>query len=442
MKRTKRIAVIVLVLCLILLTAIFACTAQSNVNDADKTFAVTILDEEGKAVEGAELFLYSFLDEKVVASERTDSEGKAQMRYYPDPDDLEPSKFIHGDYIIYTVKDGYTSPEYSMTKIYCSSDYCSEDEMEFSHKLNAEKHVIKLEKERTASGLKDAAAASKEDLAKQVIIDKVREELIAEKKLTKEAPIHVLTEEDYRIFEEKGIATEAELKSINADESRQSIMASSSSELNNKVTPIIKVHATKAAKIVVKLKTSDGVKVEVGVKASGGSDGYQISGSRTRTLGSSIMTYPEYTTTKSGACKVFNTRATYTTWQTTTYDEGSVKDHIGIKSLNGGMALDNNGQPSYDKETTCSACNKTFSSAAAYDYNVDIGSGSSLVLEKMRNKTIDLGLHVSFADLGANLGVSSVTGSETSIKYTAKTGYALRLYSNNGKTWHCTQKTL
>lgn len=223
-----------------LLTAIFACTAGRNVNDADKTFAVTILDEEGKAVEGADLFLYSFLDEKVVASERTDSEGKAQMRYYPDLDDLEPSKFIHGDYIIYTVKDGYTSREYSMTKIYCSSDYCSEDEMEFSHKLNAEKHVIKLEKERTASGLKDAAAASKEDLAKQVIIDKVRKELIAEKKLTKEAPVHVLTEEDYRTFEEKGIATEAGLKSINADESQKSIQAATSSELNNKVTRLLK----------------------------------------------------------------------------------------------------------------------------------------------------------------------------------------------------------
>lgn len=441
MKRTKRIAVIVLVLCLILLTAIFACTALSNVDEADKTFAVTILDEEGKAVEDAELFLYSFLDEKVVASEKTNSEGNAQMQYYPNLDGVEPSKFIHGDYIIYTVKDGYTSPEYSMTKIYCSSDYCSEDEMEFSHRLNGEKHVIKLKKEPTASEMKDAATASKEELAKQVIMDKVRKELIAEKKLTKEAPIHVLTEEDYRIFEKKGIATEAELKSINADESRQSIMASSGSGLNNKVTPIIKVHATKAAKIVAKLKTSDGVKVEVGVKASGGSGGYQISGSRTRTLGS-ITTYPEYTTTKSGACKVFNTRATYTTWQTTTYYGGSVKDHIGIKSLNGGMALDNNGQPSYDKETTCFACNKTFTSAAAYDYNIDIGSGSSLVLEKMRNKTIDLGLNVFFADLGANLGVSSVTGAETSIMYTAKTGYALRLYSSNGKTWHCTQKTL
>lgn len=440
MKGTKKVTVAVLIICLTLLTASFACAAQGNVDDAAKNFDVTILDENGNAVEGTELFLYSFLDEKVVASEKTDSEGKAQIRYLPDFDVSQSSKLVYGDYIIYAVKDGYTRPEYNMTKIYCNLDYCSEDEIDSSRRVNLEKHVIKLEKEKMTSEMKDVVKVSKDELAKQTIMDKVRKELIAEKKLTKEEPIHVLTEEDYHIFEEKGIATEAELKSINADASTKSILASSSG-LNNKVTPIMKVHATKAAKIVVKLKTSDGVKVEVGVKAAGGSGGYSISGSRTRTL-NSITTFPEYTTTKSGACKVFNTRANYTTWQTSSYYGGNIQDHIGISSLNGGMALDNNGQPSYDKETTCSTCNKTFANAGSYAHNVDIGSKSDVELEEIRSKTIDLGLNVSFAGLGANLGVSSVTGATTSIKYTPKANYALRLYSSDEETWHCAQKAL
>ncbi len=441
MKGKKRIMVAWLIICLTLLSSSFACTAQSNADDAAKNFEVTIVDENGNAVEGTELFLYSFLDGKVVASEKTDSEGKARIQYFPHLDNLEPSLFVYGDYFIYAVKDGYSRTEYNTTKIYGNLDYCSKDELDFCHRINMEKHIIKLEKEKMVSEMKGAAKVSKEELAKQTVMDKVRRQLIAEKKLTKEAPIHVLTEEDYRIFEQKGIVTREELKAINADESRKSVSASNNSELKNKVTPIIKVHATKAAKVTVQLKTSDGVKVDVGVKAAGGSGGYSISGSRTRTL-ESITTFPEYTTTKSGAYKVFNTRATYTTWQTSSYYGGSIQDHVGISSLNGGMALNNDGQPVYDKETSCAACNKTFESAGSYSYNIDIGNKATVELKEIRSKTIDLGLNVSFAGLGANLGVSSVTGTATSVKYSPKSNYALRLYSSNQKTWHCAQKSL
>lgn len=441
MKGRKGVKITALMICLALLSTSFACTLQSREDDAARNFDITILDENGNASSDTEVFLYNFLDERVVARDKTDSEGKAQIRYFPDLDNSQPSKLVYGDYIIYAVKDGYTRPEYSMTKIYCNLDYCSEDETASSRRINMEKHVIKLEKEKTTSEREDTAEVSKEGLAKQAVIDKVRKALIAERKLTKKAPIYVLTEEDYRSFEEKGIATEAELKSLNTDASWKSIPASGS-ELRNKVTPIMKVHGTEAAKISVKLQTSDGIKVETGVKASGESGGFHICGSRTRMMEDCTTTFPEYTAAKSGVCKLFNTRASYTTWQTLTYYGDDIKDHIGLSSLNGGMAIDNNGRPSYDKETTCADCNKTFAAAESYDYVRDMDDKNFIKLMDIREKTIDLGEKVSFTGLGANLGVSSVTGTAASIRYTPKSDYALRLYSDDGKLWHCTQKAL
>ncbi len=82
--------------------------AESNVaNDCNEgNFKISVTDKEGNNVNGAQIYLYSFLDQQIVEQGVTDVSGAENLYYLPKGMDNVDSR-QYGDYMVYVVKEGY-----------------------------------------------------------------------------------------------------------------------------------------------------------------------------------------------------------------------------------------------------------------------------------------------------------------------------------------------
>lgn len=429
-KEFKRMIIVMLAICLAITPTGIMYAAEKDIVENESIFEIIVLDNEGNPTPDVSVALYSFLDKKVVANGITDSEGRSQMNYKPHISSFEDNEYIYGDYIIYAQKDGEEWAEYNLTKMYVNPDLKSADMEKAANETNCEGYIIQ---QPTVKSTREESNDKEEIKPQMQAIKKVQSYLISEKRLTPESPICVLEEKDYARFEEIGVLSKEESALLKNSSLSNETRASDDYTLRNKNVPLGYFHVSSGGKLDVTFTSSDKVKVECGVKGTAGAT-YNISGSRTRALQTSTI-FPTYTTSKSkGGKKKYSTGGDFEEWQTVTY-YGSTSYHIGIKKINGGTIM--------GAEGSCSDCGVSYASAnSGHGTCINILNTGGVVISQFNNKSVDLGLNVSFSQIDLNLGVTRVTGGTTELKYTPKKGYNLRIYDNDKKTWHCTHKAV
>ncbi len=115
----------------------------------------------------------------------------------------------------------------------------------------------------------------------------------------------------------------------------------------------------------------------------------------------------------------------------------------GVKVINGGTALGGEG--------TSSSCGKAYDSLLTnHGTCITALNGGSISQSTFQEKRVKLGSKVSFTGIGIGigigigleLGVTRITGANTTILYKPKKGYNLRIYNNDKATWHCSTKAV
>lgn len=424
-KTTRRMLPITFVLCLALAISV-NCFAMENTkgDNPEKTFNVVVRDDDEKAVEDADVYLYSFLDGKIVASSVTNNIGETTIEYRPN---IEfDGNYVYGDYLIYVQKDGLISAQYNCTKIYLNPEATNTEDMYSVETTNKEKHIIHMAKDKGSREEQVTITNNPRDL----VMQKIHDALVKDGKLSVDNPIAVIRETDYRQFVEEGILREEEVALIN--EPTQPLAATADSGLTNKRVSIGKFHVSKGAKLNVTFYATDSLKIEVGtVESSLGTVG--ISGSRTRGFAATSR-YAQFTTTNNTARKTYYTMADFEKWEVIQY-YGLTRTHIGLKRINGGTET--------GSVSTCSVCNKAYNSVPSLSGTyIPIQNGSNISIAHFRNKTVTLSSKVSFANYGLNLGIDRITGGSADLTYSPKSGYNLRIYNNGTNVWHSTQTAI
>ncbi len=430
MKNALRMyASILLVVTLIIGTCVMSfAEVDEKAMQQESNFDFTVEDLNGRGISDVELYLYSFLDNTVVASSVTDSIGNAKITYKPNVIEFNDEMYVYGDYLVYAVKNGNELQEYNLTKVYTNPQNCTKEMINSADNINAEKYVIQTNDKFTKS--RDFLD---KDSVDQKVLNKVKTHLIKEKRLSKGNPICVVTNEDFTKMECQGVITQKERTLLEHKVEKSSTLANADYSLRNKLIPIGTFHVSKGATLDVTFQSSDSVKIECGIKGTASSN-YGISGSRTRALATSTK-FPTYSTQKSpGGNKRYSTYGDFEEWTTVTY-YGSTSNHIGVKVINGGTALGSEG--------TCSSCGKSYDSLLTnHGTCITALNGGSVSQTTFREKSVNVGSKVSFSGIGLELGVTRITGSNTTILYKPKTGYNLRIYNNDTATWHCSTKAV
>lgn len=417
----KKCISLIMIFTLVFSTMVYAFAETTDLEkSSERSFKITVTDQDGNEVENAKIYLYSFLDQKIVARGNTGTSGKEEINYFPEQMENVESR-QYGDYLVYVEKDGFIPAEHNLTKYYIDEINSSQEEREAADRVNEEQILISLSKE---SGLKKASI-QKTDQEHEKIMNKVQKELIETNRLSKENPICVLRTEDFIQLEKKGVVTSSELRIID-----EVVPMTAASSLRNIETPVGTFHVSKQAKLNVTLYTSDSLKIEVGAQNTA-TGALSVSGSRERGFETTSY-YAEFTTTGNTAKKVYYTMADYEEWTTVQYYGNSYK-HIGIKQINGGT---NTG-----KTSTCGSCGATYSAVTgtAYGTYMPVAKGSHLAISQFRNSTVSLSTKVGVSGgFSASLGVTRKTGASAKLDYAPKAGYKLKVYNKDTKTWHCT----
>ncbi len=396
--------------------------AESNVaNDCNEgNFKISVTDKEGNNVNGAQIYLYSFLDQQIVEQGVTDVSGAENLYYLPKGMDNVDSR-QYGDYMVYVVKEGYIPMEYNLTKYYIDKRSSSQEEKDAADRVNGESIDIVLEAESELN----TVSVQQMNSEQMKVMSKVQKELIKTNQLSKDNPICVLKNEDFIELKQKGIVNQSELNSIN-----NVVPAATSSSLRNQKVPVGTFHISKQAKLDVAFFTSDSLKVEVGMQNTS-TGAISCSGSRERGFETASY-YAQFTTSQSTAKKTYYTMADFEEWTTVSYYGLSYK-HIGLKQINGGTET--------GSVSTCSKCNATYNNvtSTAYGTYVPIASNSHVALSQFKNSTVSLSTKASISGgFTVSLGVTRKTGASAKLDYAPKSGYKLKVYNKDTSIWHCT----
>lgn len=401
----------VLSLCLALS---FVCTmivpaSATSIEDTESTFRITVMDEQGNAIDSATVSLYSYLDKGVVLNSTTNNAGKCVLKYMPDidVDDLNEASIeqgsnetlVYADYIVYASKDGYQDEVYTLTKLISPSGEYNFDA------VNQEEVVITLKPESAA----EISMQSVETMNYQ----QVYQYLVTTGKVSDECPIYVIQPEDRVEMEQLGITSPV-------------IPYATTTAINNVRVPIGEFHVTSGGKVNVTFQTSDSLTVQT--KADAGS-GWSVSGSIKRNFAEKA-TYATFTTTSNaGQKKTYYVMGDFVKEESYTVG-GNPRTTIRLDRLRASTAT--------GTAMSCTKCMKSYSALSNSDGLIrEISAGSSITVENA--KSIALGLYASAG--GVNLGVTRNQTASSIIKYSSS-GKNLKLYDNNTNeaVYHMTQK--
>lgn len=367
-------------------------TPVNEINSSSSRFDVSVKDLEGSVVSNADVYIYSFEDDRIVASGTTDSAGYCSLSYFPQFDEKEREN-IYRDFLIYVQKDGYFSSTWDLTKFYDYDD------------INETKFTIQLAPDNQLSS-RNTITAEKAELLRYV----------ASKP---EQPFYVIKGEEL-----------SQLSAFNANSTRSTFW--------NEQIPLGYFHVCKGSTLSVEFTASDKVNVESGTKNDFGSFSIKLFGNRRREF-SSKTTFPEFTTTSNIAKKkLYLTSGTFEQYYTVDGPSGRINEHYVLDSIIGGTI--------FGATTSCYECNESYD-----DVDTDFGNylpileGGSATLTNLKGSTLDFGLSVPLTAIGLeySLGVKVETTAQTDLTYTPKSGYDIALYDidRSKEVWHVTCRT-
>lgn len=113
----KDIKLLRVFLSLAILTVLCACGERKEENP-QATFRVSVTDSEAASVPSANIYLYDFQAEEIVASGVTNRQGICTLFYMPEKDEDEKASIYYRDFMIYVDKEGYQQTSYSLTRYY------------------------------------------------------------------------------------------------------------------------------------------------------------------------------------------------------------------------------------------------------------------------------------------------------------------------------------
>lgn len=388
--RFKKILATLTVASLLLSMNVFA-DEKDAVNESSGQFNVFVEDIAGEAITSANVYVYSFTDDEIVASGITDSAGECNLYYMPKFDE-EDRTTAYRDFLIYVQKDGYISGSWDLTKFYDMDD------------TNETEFIIRL------------------DLDNQLSTQAVNSELSAD------MMEYISTQPELPFYVIRGT-------SLN---NATTLSETDNSTFWNEEIPLGYFHVCKGATLTVAFSTSDKICVESGVKNEFGTFSIQSAGSRRREF-ETKTTFPEYTTTSSGGRKrLYSTSGTFEMYTTVDGAAGRLNTHYVLDSVIGGTILGGN--------KGCSSCNAPYEDVATdYGNYLPIVDGGSSTLAQINGTTLDFGLSIPLTEVGLtySLGVKVETTSKTDLTYTPQDGYNIALYDvdRSKETWHVTSET-
>lgn len=391
MKRNIKRALFVMVAIILVFTMNVYATDTVFINDSSKQFNVTVETLRGEAISNANVYVYSFIDDNIVASGMTNTAGKCNLLYLPELSKGERGS-AYRDYLIYVQKSGYISSTWDLTKFY---DFDDSNETEF---------LIQLAPDNQLS------AQSKPTMANDEILQYISSQ--------PEKPFYVFKDDEF---------PQVAPCSANAQTS-----------VWNVEVPIGCFHICKGAILTVEFKSSDKVVVQSGTLNDFGSFSINFLGSRSRKF-SSTTTFPSYSTsTNTAKKKMYYTSGTLEKYYTVDGPSGRLNTHYVLDSLVGGTI--------FGDETSCYSCNASYDKAATdYGTYLPVLEGGKVSLMDSTGRTLDFGLSIPLSDVGLNysLGVKVETSKDTILTYVPKSNYNIALYDidRTKKVWHVTNES-
>lgn len=395
--KMKRICSLVLALamCLTLLPA-SACAIGTA---AASIFCFVVQDEDGVTVGQADVALYSFLDEKVVATGRTNISGQVVLQYTPSLPDKDAT--YYGDYLALVTKEGYSPRLHFLTKLYTGSDTVSADT---AAALNSEAQLITLSPAPSGETVNSLSAEE------QSIADYCREN----KKLTTSSPIYVLQEEDF--------------SALRAANKLPQTRATYEYYYNQNV-PLGEFHTNNNCTTSVKLSSSDTIRVEAAQKIG---SAFAISGSVSRSLGQ-IIQFPDFTASiTNGLKRTYLTQGTFAKKTVSYLSQGETytTETVSLHEITGGVY--------WDTPVRCSSCGKSASSVLAGQYGTYIHLYPGSFQANYKQTTVNFGLKstITIDTQSLSLGATLSTTSTTEVKYSASGEIYLYDMDHSGDIYH------
>lgn len=385
-----------LTMCLTLLLA-SSCvigTASANV------FCFAIQDESGAAIGLADIALYSFLDEKVVATGRANVSGQVVLQYTPSLPDKDAT--YYGDYLALVTKEGYSPRLHFLTKLYTGSDTVSADT---AAALNSEAQLITLSPAPSGETVNSLSAEE------QSIADYCREN----KKLTTSSPIYVLQEEDFSALRTAGKLPQTR--------------ATSYEYYYNQDIPLGEFHTNANCTTSVTFASDDTVRVEAAQKVG---SSFSISGSVSRSIGRKIQ-FPDFTASGSNGMKrTYLTQGTFAKKTVSYLSQGETytTETVSLHEITGGVYWSD---PVY-----CSDCMKSASTVLDGQNGTYIHLDPGSVQTHYSQKTVNFGLKAEITELSLKLGTTLSTTTNTEVKYSATGEIYLYDMDHSGDKYHLT----
>lgn len=393
--KRKQVYALALAMCLPLLLA----SACSIGTATAHSFYFVVRDESGGALGQADIALYSFLDEKVVATGRTNVSGQVVLQYTPSLPDRDAT--YYGDYLALVTKEGYSPRLHFLTKLYSGSDTASADT---AAALNSEAQLI------TLSPAPDGETVNSLSAEEQSIADYCREN----KKLTASSPIYVLQEEDFSALRSAGKLPQTR---------------ATYEYYYNQNVPLWEFHTNANCTTSVTFASDDTVRVEAAQKAG---SAFSVSGSVSRSLGGTIH-FPDFTASGSNGMKrTYSTQGTFVKKTVCYLSQGETytTETVSLHEVTGGVY--------WSDPVSCSDCMKPASTVSTGQYGTYIHLAPGSIQTHYGQKTVDLGLKAEIPELSLELGATWSPTANTEIKYSAAGEIYLYDMDRSGRLYHIT----
>ncbi len=398
----KRLTGLIIILTMLLSVNVFAIEAVTN--DSCSQFNITVSDNQGNYIPDANVYLYSFFDGDIVASDLTNSVGQCSLNYLPEFDISKRNTF-YCDFLIYVQKGNYVSKSWSLTKFYGLED------------VNDTEYLIQLEPESHIS------VQSKPHELSEVLQMYINTQ--------PEKPFYVISGENLNKFADK------------VSRSTGDIPIFSGKPWNAEI-PLGIFHVKKGITFELNFATSDKVSVETATISDSGTISIGSSGSIERKFERKTEFPALNGSTTYGEKVEYKTAGTLDYYITVDGPSARITRHIGLCDVQGGSIVNSLG--------VCSDCNKPYDEVfinPKYGQCVPLVAGTTYTVLKSSvwEQTLNFGSKISLSEAGftEKLGVTIKTKASeaTTYRYIVGKNYDFKLYDMKqpNMTWHVTSTT-
>lgn len=390
--KLRRIGPLAMCLALLLTTA---CSVRSP---SSGVFRFVIQDEDGAGVGQAEIALYSFLDERVVATGRANAFGSVVLQYAPSLP--QKDAVCCGDYLVLVTKAGYAPRLHMMTKLYTGGDAF---DPEVAAALNSRAQQI------TLSSAPEGEAVGSPSAEEQRIADYCRES----GKLTAASPIYVLQDGDVAALGAAGQLSETR----------------SACGYYDQEVPLGELHTDASCTVRVTCSMDDLVHVEAAQRVG---DAFLISGSVSRPLGQAVQ-LPDFAVSDSrGMRRTYATQGTFVERTVCYLSQGEVctTETVSLQEVSGGVY--------WDDPVRCSECTASATAVLAGQYGTYIHLLPGSMQTHYGQRTVALGAKTSIPQLSLELGTALTTAKGSEVAYSASGELYLYDLDHSGELYHIT----